>query len=162
MHFVFCGTSDTSYLIITAGVPISRCNVALGCRAVSVAAPWCYEGGEVPVVGVECDTVVSVPGVEDGFPFPMRDSTNLVEGGLRVMGFSGGMSIEGLEVNRTPWLPRFLSADHHTMTPCDWCPYRDGFDHAKPYVLFESSFLDIYLATVAQQWDHMITATWLE
>ena len=49
------------------------------------------EGGKMTVIGVEGDTVVSVPGVEYGLLGAMGDGPCLMEGGLGVVGLSGCM-----------------------------------------------------------------------
>lgn len=44
-----------------------------------------------------------------------------------MVGFSGGMGVEGLEVNRSSWCAIFLSTDDHPMAPGDWFSDRHRF-----------------------------------
>ena len=98
---------------------IARRHVSLGCRAVSIVAPRRYERREVPVVEVEWDSEVSVPGVTHSFLCSMRHRSRLVKGYLGVVSLPGGTSVEGLEIHSPSRLPVLLCANNHAMTPCD-------------------------------------------
>ena len=64
--------------------------------------------------------MVSIPCVKDGFLLSLRDRPCLVERGLGMVCFSGGMMVEGLEVNRPSGRAILFGTDDHAMTPCDW------------------------------------------
>ena len=53
----------TSNEVKPMSVAISSGDIALRGRDVPIASPWGYERGVVPAVLVECNTMVSIPGV---------------------------------------------------------------------------------------------------
>ena len=64
----FCFVWDVGYnLVISPGVTISRCYIALWCGFVSVPTPWGYEGGKLVVLRTNRGAVVSIPCIEDCF-----------------------------------------------------------------------------------------------
>ena len=70
----FCFVWDVgNNLVISPGVSISRCYIALGCGFVSVPTPWGYEGGKMTVLRANRDAVVSIPCIEDSFLLSRRD-----------------------------------------------------------------------------------------
>ena len=50
-------------LIVSPRIPISRGNVALWGRFVSVSSPWSNKGRQMAVLFADWDTVVTIPGV---------------------------------------------------------------------------------------------------
>ena len=78
-------------------VAIARSNVSLGGSAITVATPRGDEGGQVTVILVETDTVISIPSVKDCFPGAVGDGLCLVK--WNVMGLSSSMNAQGLEFN---------------------------------------------------------------
>ena len=60
-------------IIITTCVAIAGCKITLRCSTVTIATPGGDEGGEMTVIGVEGDTVLSIPGVEYGILGAMGD-----------------------------------------------------------------------------------------
>ena len=55
------------------------------------------------------------------------------------------MTIQGLKVNCSPRFTRLLGADHHSMTPCDWCSDRDGLNDSELDILIEAG-LHLFLS----------------
>lgn len=64
MHLVVMDMRDN--LIEPSRVAITRDDVTLGCCFVAVSTPWSYECGEVAIIHMEGDTVVTILAVEDG------------------------------------------------------------------------------------------------
>ena len=100
-----------------------------------IATPGGDEGGKMTVIRVKGDTVVSVPGVEDGLLGAMGDGPCLMEGGLGVVGLSGCVEVECLEVHCSVRFSILLRANYHSMTPCDWFANCDRFDYTKADIL---------------------------
>jgi hypothetical protein len=50
--------------IVSPRVPITRCYISLWSCAESISSPGCDEGGEVSIVWVERDTMLSIPGIK--------------------------------------------------------------------------------------------------
>ena len=61
-------------------VAITRSKITLRCSTIMIATPGGDEGGKMTVIGVKGDTVVSIPGIEDGLLGAMGDGPCLMEG----------------------------------------------------------------------------------
>ena len=48
-----------------------------------------------------------------------------------MMGFSGCMHIEWLEIDGPYWFAIFLGTNHHPLTPSDWLPYWYLFQYSQ-------------------------------
>jgi hypothetical protein len=103
--------------IKTSRVSVSRCNISLRCSFVPVPSPWGNEGRKVAIVLVQWNTVVSIPTIENGFLFATRNGAYLVERTLGVVGFSGCMKVECLEINCASGFAVFLGTHDHAMAP---------------------------------------------
>ena len=79
---------------MTTCVAIAGCKVTLRCSTITIATPGGDEGGKMTVIGVEGDTVVSIPGITYGLLGAMGEGPCLMEGGLGVVGLSGCMEVE--------------------------------------------------------------------
>ena len=124
-------------------VAIAGCEITLRCSAIAIATPGGDEGGKMMVIRVEGDAVVSVPGIEYGLIGAMGDGPCLMEGGLGVVGLSGCMEVEYLEVHCSVRFSILLRADYHSMTPCDWFANWDRFDYTKADILVKPG-LDLF------------------
>ena len=112
-------------------VAIAGCKITLRCSTIMIATPGGDEGGKMTVIRVEEDTVVSVPGVKYGLLSAMGDGPCLMEGGLGVVGLSGCMEVECLEVHCSARFSILLRANYHSMTLCDRFANWDRFDYTK-------------------------------
>ncbi len=54
-----------NYLVNSAGVAITGSNVAMWADSVAIASPWCYERGQVAVILMKWDAMISVPSIAD-------------------------------------------------------------------------------------------------
>ena len=88
-----------------------------------IVAPGGDKGGQVAVVWVEGNAVISIPFIKDCFLGAMEDEPCLVKWGLGVMGLPGCMEVECLEANCLMRFAILLGADCHVLTPCDWFSY---------------------------------------
>ena len=102
--------------------------VTLGCCFIAVAAPWGDEGGEVSIVLMEGDAVVTIPAVKDGLFGVAWDGTCLVEGALCVMGFTCCVEVKRLEINCAAGLAILFGTYNHAVAPCDGLSYRHWFE----------------------------------
>ena len=92
-----------------------------------VSAPGCDESSQVVILFAYWYTVVTVPCIKDRFYLPMWHRSCLMEWGLSVMGFSDGMSAEGLKVHCAVRFATLLGTDDHLVAPCDKLTKRDWF-----------------------------------
>ena len=88
----------------------------------------------------ECNGVVAVPSVEDSLLCVAWDGAGLVEGGLAVVRFPGGMLVELLEVDSSPERPVLLGADHHAVAPSIRGSQGDLLQHAQADVSVQTCF----------------------
>ena len=100
-----------------------------------IATPGGDQDGKMTVIGVKADSVVSVPGIEDGLLGAMGNGPCLMEGGLGVVGLSGCMEVECLEVHCSVRFSILLQANYHSMTPCDRFANWDRFNYTKTDIL---------------------------
>ena len=110
MHFVLYGMWATraSYLAVYAS-PDAMCPCG--------AERYRPRGNEGSIRFCECNRVVAVPGIEDSLLCVAWNGPGLVEGGLAVVRFPGGVLVELLEIDRSPERPVLLGADHHVVAP---------------------------------------------
>ena len=74
-------------------VAIAGCKITLRCSTITIVTPGGDEGGKMTVIGVEGDTVVSVPGVEYGLLGAMGGGQTVPDG--RGIGCGGSLWLHG-------------------------------------------------------------------
>ena len=80
------------------------------------------------VVVVQGDAVVAIPAVKHSLFLATWDRACLVERTLRVVGFPGGVQVQGLEVDCGTRRAILLGAHHHAVTPGDGLSDGDWFN----------------------------------
>ena len=90
----------------------------------------------MPVFLSECDRVVAVPGVKDRLLGVAWNGPGLVEGGLTVVCFPGGVVVQLLEVYRPPEGPVL---DDHSVAPVRG-PQWDLLQDSKTHVSVQAGF----------------------
>lgn len=89
---------------------------------VAVSTPWGDECGEVAIIHMEGNTVVSIPAVEAGRFGVTGYRACLMEGVLGVFGFTCGVKVKHSEVNGASRLAILCTYDH-AMSQCDRLSY---------------------------------------
>ena len=79
----------------------------------------------------KCYGVVAVPDIEDSLLCVAWNGAGLVEGGLAVVRFPGGMLVKLLEIDSSPERPVLFGADHHAVAPSVRGSQGDLLQHAQ-------------------------------
>lgn len=117
-------------LVEPSRVAITRDDVTLGCCFVAVLIPWSYECGEVAIIRMEGDAVVTILAVEDGLFCTTRYRVCLMQGALRVVCLTCGVKVKRLEVNCASRLAVLCTYDH-ALAPRDRLSYWNWFKYAE-------------------------------
>lgn len=107
---------------------------------------------------MEGNAVVAIPAVKDGLFGVTWNRTCLMEGALRVMGFTCGVEVKRLEINCAVGLAILFGTYDHAVAPCDGLSYRHRFKDTQRDVLVESC-LDFFLP-VEWYWYWSVMCNW--
>ena len=107
---------------------------------------------------MEGNAVVAIPAVKDGLFGVTWNRTCLMEGALRVMGFTCGVEVKRLEINCAVGLAILFGTYDHAVAPCDGLSYRHWFKDTQRDVLVESC-LDFFLP-VEWYWYWSVVCNW--
>ena len=88
----------------------------------------------MPILGVEGDTMVSVPRVRRVPVGVGRDTAGLAEGRLGVMSLSGSRSIDCSQIDNPTGLTRFLPDNVHSAAPGCRGIQRNTFQNTELYI----------------------------